>query len=193
MQTFARVFPRILWECKRDYKMAEIAVHAFLEAADHVKTDGLWPPYTERLERAAQLAARLGFGKPLHQKVLATVEQAITEFEKNLKSGLLCKKLMHIALEHGAKDTLRYAKLSERLAQEFAAAGNWDFAEMYWQLAAEWYWRRKEEAEVGRCQLEAAECIISKAEQGITNEKLGAGFAGHWMGSLCKHLRRCES
>ena len=183
----------VLWECKRDYKMAEIAVHAFLEAADHVKTDDLWPPYTERLERAAQLAARLGFGKPLHQKVLATVERAITEFEKNLKSGLLCKKLMHIALEHDAKDTLRYAKLSQRLAEEFASIENWDFAEMYWQFAAEWYWRRKEEAEVRRCQLAAAECIISKAEQGLTNEKLGAGFAGHWMGVAVQALRDAKA
>jgi len=183
----------ILWECKRDYKMAEIAVESFLEAAGHVKTENLWPPYTERLERAAQLAARLGFERPLHQKVLATVEQAITEFEKNPKSGLLCKSLMHIMLEHDAKDTLRYAKLSQRLAEEFASAGNWDFAEMYWQLAAEWYWRRKEETELRRCQLAAAECIISKAEQGLTNEKLGAGFAGHWMGVAVQALRDAKA
>jgi hypothetical protein len=183
----------VLWECNRDYKMAQIAVDAFLEAADHVKTDDLWPPYAERLERAAQLAARLGFGKPLHRKVLSAIEQAITEFEKNLKSGLLCKKLMHILLEHEAKDELRYAKLSESLAVQFASAANWDFAEMYWQLAAEWYWRRKEESDVRRCQLAAAECIISKAEQGLTNEKLGAGFAGHWMGVGVQALRDAQA
>jgi hypothetical protein len=84
----------ILWECKRDHKMAELAVHAFLEAAEKIKTDDLWPPYTERLERAAHLAAKLGFGKPLHQEVLRTVDSAIAEFENNLKSGLLCEKLM---------------------------------------------------------------------------------------------------
>ena len=77
--------------------MAELAVDAFLETAEKVKTDDLWPPYTERLERAAQLAARLGFGKSLHQKVVATVEQAITEFEGNSKSGLLCKADAHFA------------------------------------------------------------------------------------------------
>jgi hypothetical protein len=27
----------ILWECKRDYKMAELAVHAFIEAAEKIK------------------------------------------------------------------------------------------------------------------------------------------------------------
>src|SRR5207249_892216 len=86
----------ILWECKRDYKLAQIAVRAFLEAADHVKTADMWPPYSECLERAAQLAARLGIGKLLHKEVPAKVEAAITEFERNLKSGLLCKRLMHI-------------------------------------------------------------------------------------------------
>jgi hypothetical protein len=76
---------------------------------------------------------------------------------------------------------------------EFASINNWDFAEMYWQLAAEWYWRRKEETEVGRCQRAAAECIVSKAEQGLTNEKLGAGFAGHWVGVAVQALRDAKA
>ena len=100
---------------------------------------------------------------------------------------------MQIALEHDAKDTLRYAKLSQRLAGEFASIENWNFAEMYWRLAAEWYWRRKEEAEVGRCHLAAAECIISKAEQGLADEKLGASFAGHWMGVAVQALRDAKA
>lgn len=183
----------ILWECKRDHKMAELAVHAFLEAAEKTKTDGLWPPYTERLERAAHLAAKLGFGKSLHQQVLRAVEAAITEFEKNLKSGLLCNRLMHIAFAHEVTDTLRYATLSERLAKEFAAAGNWDFSQMYWQLAEQWHRRRKEEEEARRCQLAAAECLISKAEQGLTNEKLGASFAAHWMGAGVEALRQARA
>lgn len=88
----------ILWECRRDYKMAEVAVRAFLETADKVKTDELWPPYTKCLERAAHLAAKLGFGKPLHQEVLRVVEAALKEFEGNQKAGLLCERLMRIAL-----------------------------------------------------------------------------------------------
>lgn len=183
----------VLWECKRDYKMAQVAVRAFLEAADEIKTDDMWPPYTERLERAAQLAARLGFGKPLHNEVLANVEQAITEFEGNLTSGLLCKSLMHVALEHGASDTLRYAKLCERMAAAFKGTKNWDFAQWYWELGSQWYWRRKDEAEVRSCQLAAADCIISKAEEGLTNEKLGPGFAGHWMGVAVQALRDAKA
>jgi len=182
----------ILWECKRDHKMAELAVHAFIEAAEKIKTDDLWPPYTERLERAAHLAAKLGFDKPLHQKVLGVVEGAIAEFENSLKSGLLCRSLMHIALAHEAGDTLRYAKLSEQLATQFAAAGNWDFSEMYWQLAEQWYRRRKEEEEARHCQLAGAECLISKAEQGLANEKLGPSFAAHWMGAGVEALRQAR-
>jgi len=183
----------VLWECRRDHEMAQLAVRAFIEAAENIKTDDLWPPYSERLERAAHLAAKLGFGKPLHQEVLRVVENAITEFENNPKSGLLCKSLMHIAFAHEASDTLRYAKLSERLAKEFAAAGNWDFSEMYWQFAEQWYRRRKEEQEASRCQLEAAECLISKAEQGLTNEKLGPSFAAHWMGAGVQALRQARA
>jgi hypothetical protein len=182
----------VLWECRRDYKMAEIAVRAFLEAAQQIKTDNLWPPYSDRLERAANLAAKLGFGKPLHQEVLSAVESAIAEFEVKPKSGLLCNRLMEIALAHEVSDTLRYTKLSERLANDFAAAKNWDFSEAYWQSAGRWYIRRKEESEVRRCQLAAAECLISKAEQGLQNDKLGPSFAAHWMGAGVQALRQAR-
>jgi hypothetical protein len=183
----------IIWECKRDYKTAEMAVRSFVEASNQVKTDDMWPPYTERLERAAQLAAKLGFGKKLHQEVLGVVEKAISDFENNPKAGLLCRHLMDIALAHGASDTARYVQLSQRLAKDFAAAGNWDFSKTYWESAEQWFKRAKSEDEVHRCQIAAAECLVSKAEQGLTNDKLGAPFAAHWMGAAVEALRQAKA
>ncbi len=183
----------IIWECKRDYKAAEIAVRSFVDAANQIKTDDSWPPYTERLERAAQLAAKLGFGKPLHKEVVAVVETTISDFENNMKSGLLCMHLMDIALAHGSSDATRYTGLSERLAKNFAAEGNWDFSKFYWESAERWFRKAKNEGEVQRCQLSAAECLISKAEQGLTNEKLGAPFASHWMGLAVEALRQAKA
>ena len=48
----------ILWECRRDHKAAQTAVRAFVESAERLKTEDLWPPYTERLERAAHILPR---------------------------------------------------------------------------------------------------------------------------------------
>lgn len=182
----------ILWECRRDHKAAQKAARAFLESAERLKTDDLWPPYTERLERAAHVAAKLGFGKGLHQEVLNVVEAAVREFENNLKSGLLCVRLMMIALAHGASDTGRYAALAERLARDFEAAGNYEFAEHYWHCAESWHREAKNEAEVQRCQIAAAECLIAKGEKGIEMKNLGFGFAAHWMGRGLEGLRQAR-
>lgn len=183
----------ILWECRRDHKAAQKAVRAFLESAERLKTDDLWPPYTDRLERAAHLAAKLGFGKALHQEVLGVVEAAIREFENNSKSGLLCVRLMMTALAHGASDTARYAALAERLANDFAAAGNLDFSEHYWHCAESWHREAKNESEIRRCQLGAAECLIAKGEKGIEARNLGLGYAAHWMGRGLEGLRQARA
>jgi len=183
----------ILWECRRDHKMAEVAVHAFLKAADAVKTDELWPPYVERLERAANLAARIGFGKPLHEQVLRVVDSGIKEFEDNQKAGLRCERLMRISFAHKASDAERYANLSEKLAKKFAEAGNWDFSQTYWESAQAWYGRGKETEQAHRCGLAAAECLVSKAEAGLADKKLGAPFAAHWMGAGVEALRQARA
>lgn len=183
----------VLWECKRDYKAAQIAVRAFLESAELHKTDDLWPPYTERLERAAQLSAKLGFGKPLHQEVIAAVEAAIKEFENNLKSGLLCHRLMLAALAHDVADTARYAALSERRARELALAGESDFSHRYWELAGQWFRKAKNESEVQRCQLAAVEGLVAATEKSLEKNKLGFGDAAHWMGQAVEELRQAKA
>jgi hypothetical protein len=183
----------VLWESKRDYKAAQVAVGAYLEAADRVKTADLWPPYTERMERAAQLAAKLGFGKSLHQKVLTSIESAIAEFEHDISAGLLCHRLMLVLLSHDAGDASKYAPLSERLAGEFGRLRTWDFSQWYWELAGQWHAREKNEADAQRCQLAAAECLVSKAEDPDNISKLGLGFAAHWMGAGVQALRQAKA
>lgn len=183
----------VLWESKRDYKAAQIAVGAFLESAELHKTDDLWPPYTDRLERAAQLSAKLGFGKPLHQEVIAVVEAAIKEFENNLKSGLLCHRLMLTALAHDAPDAARYASLAERLAADFAAGEKSDFSHRYWVLAVQYHRKLKNEVDAQRCELAAAEGMIAATEKSLGEEKLGFSNAAFWMGRAVEELRQAKA
>jgi hypothetical protein len=183
----------ILWEQRRDFKAAQIAVRAFLDAAASHKTDDLWPPYSDRLQRAAQLSAKLGFGKPLHQEALAAIEEAIRDFEHNPKSGLLCCRLMHLAIAHGATNYSRYAATAERLAAENAASDELDFSEHYWQVAALCYRRADNDVEAQRCRLAAAECFIAKADAGMGNKDLGFGFASHWLSVGLRALREANA
>lgn len=181
----------VLWATKKNFKAAKIAVSAFLESAERLKSDDMWPPYAERIERAARISAIRGFEKE-SAVVVAVLESAIKEFENNPKSGLLCHRLMSILLSLDQGDRARYAALAERLAQQFASISNWHFSEDYWQLAEQWHRRDKNNGDVRRCQLAAAECNISNGENGFKNQH-GAMFAATWIGKGLEALRRAKA
>ncbi len=183
----------VVWECGRDFKAAHAAVRAFHDAAQQHKTDDLWPPYAERMERAVDLAARLGFGQPLHLEMLGYIETAIAEYEKKPKSELLPHRLMDIAFEHQTTKATEYAALAARLAGDMAAAGNWHAAERYWQQAARWHRRLKNEGESKRCLLAAAECFVSIGEGFLTGPQASAGGASHWFSRAVAALRQIQA
>ena len=182
----------VIWECKKDFKLAQIAVDAYLESAELHKTAHLWPPYEERLARAVQLSRKLGSGKPYHQKAVAAVEAAVKEFEGNPKAGLLCHRLMLILLSQDVGDAAHYSVLSERVAKEMATRGEWDFSHAYWLIAARWFNKSKDEASSHRCVIEAAECWVSKADSEINSKKYGLHFASFWMGKGFEALRQAS-
>lgn len=180
----------VLWECGRDFKAAQEAVRAFLATAEAHWGDDLWPPYAEHLERAIDLAAKLGFGQPLHQEMLGRVEAAIANYEKKKGWELLPHRLLNLAHEHGTTKTAEYAALSERFAKEFAATGDWHPAERYWKQAARWQHRLKEKAETKRCLIAAAECYVSIGEGFLKGARQSAGGAAHWMSRAVAALRQ---
>jgi hypothetical protein len=180
----------VLWVTKRNFKAACIAVNAFLESAERLKTHDRWPLYTERLERAARIASVRGF-ETERKAVVAAVEAAITGFEHNAQAGLLCHRLMTILLMLREGDITRYAPLAERMARDFATEGSWQFSEAYWQCAEQWHRRARNAAEAQRCQLESAECNVSLGEAGLAAQ--GAMCAAHWVGRGLEALRRAKA
>jgi hypothetical protein len=180
----------VLWVTKKDFKAARIAILAFLQASERLKTDDLWPPYVERLERAAQISAIRGF-ETERKTVVAALEAAIVEYENNTKAGLLCHHLMLALLGLKEGDAVHYAALSERLAKRFADAEDWHVAEAYWLLAEQWHRVAKKETEAQACLLAAAECNVSRGEEGLATQ--GAMFASYWVGRGVEALRRAKA
>jgi Domain of unknown function (DUF4209) len=157
-----------------------------------LKTGDMWPPYVERLDRAARLAAHRGF-EAFEEKVVATVEGAIREFENDLNSGILCLRLMSILMGLDRGDKARYGALAERFARDFAESGDWHFSESYWELAEQWYRRDGNDELANRCRLSAAECNVSRAEAGLANQKSDFMYRAHWMGRGLEALRRAKA
>ncbi len=182
----------VLWVTKRDHKAVKIAIAAFLESAQRLKSGDMWPPYAQRIERAAQLAAIKGFDAE-KTDVIKVVETAIAENSVDLKSGLLSERLMGILMLLGAGDVSRYALLSEDLARRFAAESNWHFAEHYWERAELWFRKAKNSLEIQRCQIARAETYISRAEAGLPGRSSNYMYAAHWMGKGLEALRQAKA
>jgi hypothetical protein len=100
---------------------------------------------------------------------------------------------MLILSGHESGDPDKYATLSERLAGDFGGLKNWDFSQWYWDIAGQWHRRAKNEADAQRCQLAAAECLVSKADDPENTEKLGLAFSAYWMGAGVQALRQAKA
>ena len=99
----------VLWECRKDHKAARVAVDAFIASAKALEGGEFWSPSVERLERALQLSAKLGYGKELYQNTLRWVEEAVTDALRETASGLKAARLMDvlIAFRAGEPNPLR--------------------------------------------------------------------------------------
>lgn len=181
----------VLWVTRRDFKAAQVAVEAFVQSAERFKDGESWPPFVERLDRAAQIAAIRGFETQC-SRVVETVENAINEFKDDIGTGLTCLKLMDILLKLEEGDKASYAQLSENLARQFTSAGDWRFSQEYWRVAKTWHLRLKNDSEAQRCQLEAAECDVSNAE-GILSQGGQSMSAAHWMSRGLEALRQAKA
>lgn len=182
----------ILWTCRKDFKSAILAIESFVESAENLKTPELWPPFVERIDRAAQISAKKGFERQ-KEKVCRFIEEAIAEFKDDTDTGLLCCQLMFILLAVESGTPEKYASLSEELANMHSTLDDWHSAKLYWERASDWFRRAKDEVNFKRCQIAEAECDISRAHQGAKQDSPQMGYAAHWMGQGLEGLRRAKA
>jgi hypothetical protein len=183
----------ILWECTKDHKVARAAIEAFIASANRLKGGEFWSPSVQRLERALQLSAKLGYGKELYQKTLRTVEEALAEGLQDISSGLMAARLMDMLLGFRAGDPDHYSQAAETFAKELAANGEWNFAEEYWWVASRWHRRAKREEDAQRAEIEAAETMIRRAESNLAGPTRSYMFAAHWLGRALEAMRQARA
>jgi hypothetical protein len=117
----------VQWVCRKDYKAAQFAVHAYLESSRILESGDNWLPFVKRLQRARKIGAQLGRLKAFHLKAIQAIEDAISRHESS-DHELLCARLMHILLADGIGDAKRHAELAKTLALRMEAIPNWHFA-----------------------------------------------------------------
>jgi hypothetical protein len=182
----------VLWVSRKDYKAAQKAVEAYIDSSSVLEADDMWPPFTERLQRAWQIGAQLGRMKPFHQKAVHAIEDSITRHEAT-EDGLLCASLMKMLLIDGAGDVNRYAILAEHLAKKMEAVRNWHFARDYWQLNYGWNSKGSKTRDAQAAKLNIANTYINLAESFITTDQPSFLHASHWLGKAVHALRNAKA
>jgi tetratricopeptide (TPR) repeat protein len=180
----------VLWEFRRRHKAAEIAVRALIESALTLENIEHWPLFTERLERALSLAAKLGRGKPLHEEACAEVEASIQKYKHEAKAGFLCARLIQMLAAQKRLDAAVYAALSQELAEQFTTSSQWDQAHEYWRLCAKFNHRLPDTNAMKIALERAAECWVQKADENLVGDKPDHLFASHWMGMAFQELQQ---
>lgn len=182
----------VLWVCRKDYTAAQTAVDAYVESSRVLESGDMWPPFSERLQRAMQLGAKIGRLKQFHLKAIQAVEDAIARHEPTEK-GLLCARLMHFLLADRVGDAKKYAPLAEKLAKIMEAVPNWHFARDYWQLKAAWDSKDGKPDDARITQLQIANTYVKLAESFTTAAKPSYMGAAGWMAKAVQALREAKA
>jgi hypothetical protein len=105
----------ILWVKRRDYRMAQLAVIAYLQSATGLEDIIVWILCFNRIERALRLARRIRYQV---EAVVAHIEAVLDRYNGEDPSWLSAK-LMGLLQEYRLGDPTKYAALAEKAATLF--------------------------------------------------------------------------
>jgi hypothetical protein len=127
----------VLWIRTRNFRMAGLAVDAYLESATILEHPENWTQSAHRIERALQLAANLGKKNQYYPKTIQHIELLLNRYEGE-DPLFLSAKMMELLLEHKQGDPEKYAKYAEKAARQAQQDNNWHKARTYWQIWGQW-------------------------------------------------------
>lgn len=176
---------------KFDHALVREAVYAYLATARERESCDEWPGFIPDIERAAQLAWKLGRKSQPFADVMLRIEELVARFAPT-DSGLCCSRLMELLQEFGHGGAATYAAIAETLAQR-TEAKDAHFARSYWKLASDWHRRAKQDADAKRCAIRAAETHVIDADAALSRKQPSyMASAGH-LATAVEALRRADA
>jgi len=153
----------ILWVRRRDYRMAQLAVTAYLQSATQLENPEKWNYCFNRIERALRLARTI---KYQYEAVVAHIEAVLDRY--NGEDPLwLSAKLMELLQEYRLGDPTKYAALAEKAATLAESAHDWRRARAYWDIKARWHLLEKDREKELAASMLAAETYVKEAEDAL--------------------------
>lgn len=169
----------LLWISRRDYRMAQIAVDAYLASASVLEDPEHWPPCIDRIRRALQIAAALGRKGPL-PKVIAYIEELLHKYNGGDPSFLSCK-LMEFLLEMRQGEPTVYAAMADTAAAHAEGKRNWLRAQAYLEVLARWHTRAQDAVQEQAAWKRHAETYVQEAEDALRRPTPSYSAAAHFL------------
>lgn len=150
----------LLWSIKRNYRMAQVAIPAYLHSATELEDPEQWTQCYDRIERAFQLARLIN-----HEvdTVISYIETVLDRYQGE-DPLWLSANLMRLLQKDKIGNPVKYAALAEKAAMRFENAHHWDEARSYWEIKAIWHRREEDREKELTASMSAAETYIKKAE-----------------------------
>jgi len=179
----------VLWFLRRDYKIGEVAVSAYLESAVALEDPERWVATYDRIARALQLATLLGRNAQSYQLVVRHIEDVLARC--NGEDPLfLSARMMGLLQDCRTGDSARYAALSEKLALKGERERDWDRARTYWETKAQWHRIAKEEVEQRAAKVRAAETYVQQSEAHLSGNPPSYSLASTFLQKAIEAFRR---
>ena len=177
---------------KFDHALVRDAVYAYLATARVRESCDEWPGFIPDVERAAQLAWKLGRKSEPFNDVMSYIESLVAKYSPS-DAGLCCSRLMELMQEFGHGDAQAYAPIAETLAERAEANAKPHFAHSYWELASGWYRSAKQEADAQRCVIRAAETHVLEAEAALKRPQPSYMASASHLATAVEALRRSNA
>lgn len=182
----------IAWVRARDHVAGKAAVQAYLDVARAVPLPEDWHEMMGPLNRALEISAQLGRREDF--TAVRAFAEGVLAPQASSETGIFSADLLHLLLESGRDDAERYSVVAEAIADRALAAGKYDLARTYYDLAARCEERRRDQqaGAEGRRRLlgRVADAYVAQAEAVLSQPHIGHVLASGHMQKAIEVLRR---
>jgi hypothetical protein len=179
----------VLWVIKRDYKMAESAISAYLESSKILEHPENWTSCEKRIQRAFRLAILIGTQGSFIDKVIEHIESVLSVYDGE-DPLFLSEKLMNLLIEVKHGDCDKYTNLSEKCAINAEKINKYHVARAYWQVNGKWHKLQGNIDKERDALIKYADTYVKEAEFKVNKEKGNYLAASHFLQRAIEAYRR---
>ncbi|WP_019501164.1 DUF4209 domain-containing protein [Pseudanabaena sp. PCC 6802] len=175
----------VLWAKRRDYRMAQLAVTAYLKSATQLADPEKWTHCFDRIERSLRLARRIKYQT---EEVATYIEDLLNHLNGEDPSWLSAK-LMQLLQRCQLGDSVKCIPLAEKAATLAESTHDWRRARTLWEIKAVWHRTERDNFKEREASMLAAETYVQEAQDFLQKTPPSYLAASHFMQQAVEAFR----